>query len=289
MLRNGGKDRAGIFTTRRFKARPVSLGIQFYMREMKRAVAAFCLIVGCFTAHAQKDADLFGRSTKVEGHGFVISVSGNFDIPAADMAKRFGLSYRVGPALLYKTKSNWMFGVKFDFLFGDHIKDDSIAYNIKDADGNFYNAAGTIKDVAINERGYATGVMAGKIIPFNKAISDNGLLLLTGVGFIQHKVSFYTRDRDIPQLFEPYVKGYDRLTNGLYVEQFVGYSNIAPKGLLNYQIGFNFLAGFTQGRRDFQYDLMRADNAKRLDILFGLRGAIYIPVFKRKSDDIYFE
>jgi len=59
--------------------------------------------------------------------------------------------------------------------------------------------------------------------------------------------------------------------------------------LLNFTIGVDALFGFTQDRRDYLYDVMRPDNQQRLDILFGLRGGWFIPIFKRKSEDILFE
>jgi hypothetical protein len=34
---------------------------------------------------------------------------------------------------------------------------------------------------------------------------------------------------------------------------------------------------------------MRPDHAKRLEILFGVRGGWFIPMFKRKSDELMFE
>jgi hypothetical protein len=47
--------------------------------------------------------------------------------------------------------------------------------------------------------------------------------------------------------------------------------------------------GFTQGRRDYLYDVMRPDNAKRLDVLIGVRTGWFIPMFKRNSEDMMFE
>jgi hypothetical protein len=112
---------------------------------------------------------------------------------------------------------------------------------------------------------------------------------MTGAGFMQHKINIFDQDKTIPQLRGDYRKGYDRLTNGWYLEQFVGYNMFDKSGLLNFHIGLDFVAGFTKGRRDFLYDVMRKDDASRIDLLFGLRGGWYIPIFKHKSEEIYFE
>jgi hypothetical protein len=86
-----------------------------------------------------------------------------------------------------------------------------------------------------------------------------------------------------------YLRGYDRLANGTFVEQYVGYAYFSSNKLINFTIGADILAGFTQGRRDYLYDVMRPDNAKRLDLLYGLRAGWFIPMFKRKSEDMIFE
>lgn len=234
--------------------------------------------------------DLFGTAEKLPSRrGFIIGVNGNFDMPAADMAKRFGASYRVGPSLLYKTASNWMFGAKTDFMLGNRINDDSLLINLADEYGQILNQSGTRTPVRITELGYIIGLQAGRIFNMSKRSSDNGILLLTTAGFMQHKINIFDKNNSIPSIKGDYRKGYDRLTNGLVLEQFVGYTYFADDGLLNFHIGVDIAAGFTKGRRDYLYDVMRTDDNARLDILFGVRGGIYIPIFNRKSEEFYFE
>jgi len=248
------------------------------------------LSVSC-SAFAQDD--LFGTSGNEEKKsphkGWVIGVNGNYDMPGGDMAKRFGGSFRVGPALYYKTKSNWMFGAKSDFIFGGKVKEDSLMQNVRSADGTFVDQQGHRIGVGIYERGYDIGLQVGKIINFNKKHPDDGLLLMTSAGFIQHRIRIFDRDKTIPQLRGEYLKGYDRLTNGWFLEQFVGYNHFGDNGLINYNIGLDFLAGFTQGRRSYLYDVMRKDDKNRLDLLIGVKLGWYIPMFHRKSEEYYFQ
>ncbi len=255
--------------------------------SFRHALAALLLCAFSLPVFAQDD--LFGGTAPIPRNGFIIGLNGNFDMPAADMAKRFGNSFRLGPSLLYKTSSNWMFGAKADFIFGNKVHEDSLLYNITDEYGAFINSDGERVGIEINERGYLIGLNAGKMIPLKKSQPDAGLLFLTGVGFIQHKIALFDKARTIPQIAGSYRKGYDRLTNGWYLEQFIGYQMFDRHGLLNFHIGLNVMAGFTQGRRDYQFDLMRADKSSRLDLLIGIRGGWYIPIFKTKSDDILFE
>jgi hypothetical protein len=239
---------------------------------------------------------LFGPGeSKEPRHGFMLNGNVALDLPAADMAKRFGTNYRLGPALLYKTKKNWLFGAKFDFILGNNVKEDSLMVNIRDKfSGNhklyeFINNDGQRIGVPVYERGYAVGLQAGKIIRTSKSHPDNGWMLLTTVGFIQHKINIFDKDNSVEQLRGALRKGYDRLANGSFIEQYAGYAYFSTSRLLNFTIGVDILAGFTQGRRDYLYDVMRPDDAKRVDILYGLRGGWFIPMFKRKSEDLLFQ
>ncbi len=253
---------------------------------MKYSVLLVALLCSFVSATAQDD--LFGEQKLPPRKGFIFAINGNFDMPAGDMADRFGASYRVGGAVLYKLKSNWIFGPKLDFIFGDKIKEDSLMSNIRDEFGNFINQDGQKMGVATFERGYMAGIQVGRIFNMSKKSSDNGILAMTTFGFMQHKINIFDRDKTIPHLRDDYRKGYDRLTNGLFVEQYVGYNYFANNGLVNFHIGLNIAAGFTKLRRDYQFDMMSGDTRSRTDILFGIRGGWYIPIFKRKSEEFFF-
>lgn len=236
---------------------------------------------------AQKD--LF-QSEKLEARkGFLLGANGNFDMPAGDLKNRFGNSYRLGTSMHYKTKKNWIFGVKLDFTNGDQIKEDSLFYGIKDNVGTMLNQNGQRIGVNTYRRGFMTGIEAGYIFNTSKSVSDNGIMVMTGIGFMQHKILIQDKGESILSLRGDYRKGYDRLTNGLYIEQYLGYLFLSNNGLINFHIGLDFAMGFTKGRRDFLFDVRRADNENRTDIMFGVRGGWYLPMFKRKSEEFFFE
>lgn len=247
----------------------------------------FLFVLAGTRSFAQKD--LF-ESTKLPARkGFLLGANGNFDIPAADMASRFGNSFRIGPSMHYKTKNNWIFGVKVDFLNGGKIREDSMFVGIMDKAGTYINQDGQRIGINKYERGYMTGIEVGHIFNTSKSVTDNGIMVMTGVGFMQHKVLIQDKSESIFSLRKEYRKGYDRLVNGLYIEQYVGYLFLSNNGLINFHIGLDVALGFTQGRRDFLYDVRRPGNDKRTDILFGVRGGWYLPMFKRKSEEFFFE
>jgi hypothetical protein len=264
---------------------------------MIKQVFTLLFVLFAVSAGAQDKEKLFGTGVKKERKkGFIINANGDFDIPGADMAKRFGYDYRIGPAILYKTTGNWLFGAKCDFIFGGIVRQDSLMVNIRDKysgqSNNLYefiNNNGERIGVPVFERGYAIGLQVGKIISFSKLHPDNGLVLLGSAGFMQHKINIYDKDKSVAQLTGQYLKGYDRLTNGSYGEAYVGYIYFARNGFTNFTLGLDALFGFTQGRRNYLYDVMRTDTKQRLDILFGVRGGWFIPIFRKKSDEMMFE
>lgn len=255
------------------------------MRMMNKVFAALLLFV---SINVYGQDDLFNIQKPEARNGFVFGFGGGVDFPGADMAERYGTSFRAGAQVFYKTKSNWVVGLKYDYLFGNNLRMDSLLINVIDQYGTFIGNGGQRLSVNIYQRGYMFGVQGGKIINLGNN-RDNGIAVLSTVGFMEHKVFIRDREQAIPALLGDYKKGYDRLTNGLVLEQFVGYSYFASNGLLNFFIGLNLTAGFTQGRRDYLFDVRRPDNAKRLDLLYGVKAGMYIPIFKRKSEDYYFE
>ncbi len=256
---------------------------------------SLCLSVSAVTTFAQ--SDLFGPSeNRNVRHGVLLNINGGYDVPAGDMGKRFDNSWRLGPAVMYKTKSNWLMGGRFDFIMGRNVNEDSLMVNIRDkyetGKRNLYefiNNSDQRIGVPVYERGYAVGLTLGKIFSHSKDHPDNGFVEMTTVGFMQHKINIYDKDRTVEPLNGGLKKGYDRLTNGLYVGQYVGYVYFAQNKLVNFSLGIDCMVGFTRGRRDYLYDVMRPDNANRLDVLIGIRGGWYLPIFSRKSEDLVFE
>lgn len=247
------------------------------------------LLISFISIQTKAQDDLFGEKKSATNKGLVFGANFHFDIPAADMAKRFGTSIRVGPSIQYKTDKNYFFGITWDFINGANIKEDSLLCNITDASGQVLNQAGQKIGLSILERGYIAGIQFGKLFNVSKYNGDNGILWMHTIGFVQHKINIYNKDNAIPQLKSDYLKGYDRLTNGWFIEEYLGYAVFAKNELINFHVGLSCMFGFTQGRRDFLFDVMRPGNEKRTDILMGLHLGWYIPIFHRNNVEFSFE
>jgi hypothetical protein len=242
-------------------------------------------------SHSDNNSTHLKTKKKIKSTGdriMNVTLLANMDFPMADMAKRFGTSYRLGLGIKYKTASHWIFGAKGELITGKNIREDSLLINMKTSQGGVISQLGDVLNVGTFERGYMLGFEAGKIFRIWQLNRNSGPTTLFSVGFMQHKIKLFDKDNSFPQLRDAYIKGYDRLSNGVYIENFSGYTYYAENKLINFYAGLNMVMGFTQGRRDFLFDIARKDDQKRLDILMGFKFGWIIPIYKKMTEETYY-
>jgi hypothetical protein len=251
--------------------------------------AYFFLFLALFTYHIGQAQIKDDKEEKPTANRiWNVVVKGAYDVPSADMAARFGNSFKIGGSIKLKTATNWLLGGGVSFIVGGKVKEPGLLENIKTSAGDIINLYGSPLNLGIFQRGYAIDVHLGKILPYFSPNPNSGLTVETGLGFMQHKINLFDRDNNIPQVKGDYKKGYDRLTNGLFVRQFVGYTFYSKNRLINFSLGLESTFGFTQGRRDYWYDVAQAGNDKRLDILTGIVGCWHIPLYKKITEETYY-
>ena len=86
-----------------------------------------------------------------------------------------------------------------------------------------------------------------------------------------------------------YAKGYDRLTDGISTNEFIGYMYIGNKRLLTFYAGFDFTQAWTRDRRGYNFDLHGPDNTKRFDMLSGIKVGWIIPIYRIAPDKYYYQ
>lgn len=202
-------------------------------------------------------------------------------IPANDMANRFGVNSAFGFGYYYKTASNFTIGAEFQFITGSNVKENNILDSVVTSTGHAIDIEGNLVQVEFSERGYSTFVKLGKLFPVSEN-QNSGILTTFGVGFIQHKIRIKVPD-NIPQLNDEYVKGYDRLTNGLALKQFIGYQFLDPRLRFNFYCGIEAVQGFTQNRRSYNYDTRERDDRERFDAFYGLRFGMLFPIYNKRE------
>ena len=237
--------------------------------------AFFCSVI--FSQVSVKDSSIYTP---------IVGVSYGYYAPSSNMKERFGNNSTLQLSVDFKTKKQWIFGVNGSYLFGKDVKE-SLFDSISSPDGYILNQEGSFADVRLYERGFTISGTVGRLFAFKKPNPNSGLLFTVGVGFMQHKIRIETIGNNVPQLSKEYKKGYDRLSNGILFTENLGYLYLSNNRLVNLYIGFECMQAFTQSRRSFNFDQMKRDDSKRLDILYGGKIAWILPLYKKPPQDFY--
>jgi hypothetical protein len=217
---------------------------------------------------------------------FTIDLNLGFQSPAGDLANRFGSNAALGGGVHYKTERNWEIGMETQFMFGSRVNDPVTSITAT-ADGYHIDQNGNFVNLLFLERGFTIVGTIGKVIPLFGPNPNSGLIIRGGAGLLQHKILLESRVNDVPQLEGDYLKGYDRLTNGLTLHEFIGYRYMGNNRFINITFGFEGYQAFTQSRRDFDFDLMKKDDNKRNDMLYGMKLIWSFPIYRRASTGYY--
>lgn len=207
--------------------------------------------------------------------------------PGGDMADRFGEFSNVGASFNIKDKHNFYYGVDFSYMFGARVTEPGLMQNLYTENGEILDNQGQISEVLVEGRGFTVTLSGGYLFNFPGPNPNSGLLLKGGVGLLQHRIRLENQVNEINQLDGDYEKGYDRMTNGLVLSQFLGYYYMSNSRLANFYVGFEAYQGFTQSQRGFNFDTQQVDNEKRMDQLFGIRAGWIIHLRKRAPKDYY--
>ncbi len=199
-------------------------------------------------------------------------------VPGGDLDERFGTNSRIGTHLeAILTNSKFLFGGETSFIFGTDVKEDVLA-NLRTSDGEIIGNNRTFGDVLTRQRGMQLNAYLGKIFQLGKGKSLSGIKVTGGLGLLQHKIRIQDDSRTIAQLTGDYIKGYDRLTNGLSFNFFLGYQYLGSNRRINFLLGIDMTIANTQSRRDFDFATMMKDEQKRKDSLIGLKAGWILPI-----------
>ena len=220
---------------------------------------------------------------------FIPNLTYAFQFPGGDVADRYGVNSTVGGGMFYKTRSNLLFSLDFNYIFGSDIKNaDTILWMVETADGHIIDGNGVYAQYALWERGYSINFRVGKIIRVLNPNPNSGILVMGGLGYLVHRMKIDNQYRTAPQISGDYAKGYDRLTGGLNLNEFVGYYYMGKRRVLNFFGGFEFYQAFTRSRRDYIFDQMKKDTNKYVDLFFGIKVGWMIPIYDRAPDKYYY-
>jgi len=219
---------------------------------------------------------------------FQIRANYSFHIPTGDIANRFGPSHMIGMSLDYKFKNNWSLGLQGSYMFGGFVKDTTILDHLKDKEGGIINEYGEYGTILLTQRGLYAGGSIGKLFPVLSPNPNSGIKIELGAGILQHHIHIENKDNNIPAVLGDYRIGYDRLTYGLAMRQFLGYQLIDTNGYYNFFAGFEFYQAWTYNRRSINYDTGLADTEQKNDFLWGFHVGWSIPIYQKAPQEFYY-
>lgn len=209
--------------------------------------------------------------------------------PGGDLKSRYGFSTSIGPGFMLKSKSNWLFAVETGFILGTDIKDEQqILKNISTSDGWVIDANGIYASIQMYERGFTCMAGVGKIMTGLGPNPNSGIMIMGKVGYIQHKIRIENTDNAAPQIAGNYKKGYDKLSDGPALSEFLGYMYLGNNRLVSFFGGISCTQAWTRSRRIYNLTEGKKDDAQHFDMLFELRGGWIIPLYKRSPKEFYY-
>lgn len=243
----------------------------------------------CFILLVISQSELVAQANLKDSSLFITSVRVSYapQFPGGNLVDRFGWNSNLGFHVDIKTKNSILFGIEGNFIFGNKVKEDVLS-NLRTDDSAIIDQTGSYARVLTLQRGLIINAYTGYLFKVLNQNPNSGILFKVGIGFMQHKVRIEHNKNSVPALTGEYIKGYDRLTNGLNISEFIGYQMLSNSKLLNFFAGFEFNQGFTQSRRDWNTNEMKADDRKRIDILSGFRVGWIVPLYKRAPKAYYY-
>jgi len=248
---------------------------------MRKLLVALILLFFGLSHTGQAQYDIKDSAAK----GVLFNLSYAPQLPGGDLAKRFGFNSNGQLGVYYKTLSNWILGIQGAYIFGNVLRETGMLDSMATSTGQLIANDGTIPSISYFERGYDIQLSVGKVFSFKKPNPNSGILLMLSAGYIRHKID-YVVNGNVPQLSGAYLQGYDRLTAGYCVTEFLGYQYLSNHRMLNFYGGFEFTQGFTKSLR-FDFDLRSMNTKLRYDLLNGFRVGWILPIYRQNSNKFY--
>jgi hypothetical protein len=196
----------------------------------------------------------------------------------------------LGGIIGYKTEMNVILGIEGSFMFGGNVKEPGLLNNLLDEQNTITNVSGGAAEVIPMLRGFNLNGAVGFVFEGTGHNPNSGIMIMGSAGFMWHKIRIESQEDVVPQIQHEYLQGYDRLTTGFNISEFIGYNFMANKGIYNFYGGFYFLQGFTYNQRTIFWDRpdYQVPLERRLDLQYGIRLSWMIPAYKRQTKEYYY-
>jgi len=230
-------------------------------------------------------ANVKGQDLDSLRSGFMISPHYGLAGPLSDLSDRFGTLFTIGGSVSYLSKSGLFGSINYSYLFGSQVKEDILS-NLRTSEGGIIGRDMQFANVFLRARGSHLYVNAGYLLRFAGEQLRSGILVNGGAGMLTHRIRIVDDFNSIAQIGGDYIKGYDRLSRGLSLQQSISYLHLSGDKLVNFYVKLQLVEGFTRDLRQYNYN--RTPVLKnRVDILPSLEIGWIIPIYLRKEQRYY--
>lgn len=216
-----------------------------------------------------------------------LHVHGGWGGSAGDLALRYGNGGVFGFGSHVKMPSGWFFGGQASFGFGLKLKEPGVLSNLLTPAGQLIDNEGQVALISLSGKSALVTLDAGYLFPLRQKNPNTGILCMIGVGSAHHRVHFENTENPITQLDEPYISGYDRLTWGWAVREFVGYWSMSDNGLVNWYGGVELWHGQTWPQRPMNFDTQTVDVGPRNDAFLSIQVGWVFHIYKRSNPEYW--
>ena len=219
---------------------------------------------------------------------YLLSINHSFQMPAGDLKKRFGNNSDISISLIYKNSKNLILQFEGGGLFGPTVKETNLFDPINGDNGVLISQNGEIPIIRLFERGGHMDLSLGKYFHLKSEKNNSGIVLSVGAGYLYHKIFIETITTELPQLNDELIKGYDRLSGGLLIKEFLGYFYFSKTNNIRFLIGLEAIQAFTKDLRNYSYTNQSYINDDRRDYLIGIKCGLIIQLKKRDTGKYYY-
>ena len=219
----------------------------------------------------------------------LICIDYGYNLVGGDLKDRFGNNLAIGGQVGWLFKNSGVqLGIKGNYFFGDTVKQDVLSH-LRDANGYILGINGAYGKVKLRERGFELGIFASRVFSLPGLNPRSGIRIDLGGTFLQHWIRLQDDYNTVAQFDDPYDKGYDRLSNGFGLNEFIGYQYMSTDKRINFYAGFSFTQAWTKSRRDYDFNTMSSLDEDRLDLLSGIRVGWILPIYvETRPDEIFY-
>lgn len=216
-------------------------------------------------------------------------VHGSLQMPGGDLSKRFGNNASVGGAITYKFRNNFLISIDGNYFFSKNVKDNVLSQLQTSTNETTFviDNEGYPADLRVNERGWNLTLNIGKIFYIGGNNKNRGIHYQIGAGYFQHKIKLFDAQKRVAAIKGDWVKGYDRLSIGPCIYQYLGYTYLSSNRFVNFTIGLEMYYAITKNVRYYDYSTASIDDKVRHDFLFGIKFGWILPIYRR-ADGMFF-